>query len=88
VFSQSPDPVGNGLFQKKERNMDHSWLTEKVKEYLDTLCNQIPNRRVGSDGNYLATMFFAKTIKSFVFDVDCPEFKCMDWQRFDHSLLR
>lgn len=55
-------------------------LTEKAKEFLDTLCNQIPNRRVGSEGNRLATTFFAETIKSFGFDVECPEFECMDWQ--------
>lgn len=54
-------------------------LTENAKEYLDGLCNQIPNRRVGSEGNRLATAFFAETIKSFGFDVTCPEFECMDW---------
>lgn len=60
--------------------MNMSQLTEKTKEYLDTLCNQIPNRRVGSEGNRLATTFFAHTIKTFGFDIDCPEFACIDWQ--------
>jgi aminopeptidase YwaD len=60
--------------------MDASWLTKKAQEYLDRLCNQIPNRRVGSEGNRLATTFFAETIKPFGFDVDCPEFECIDWQ--------
>jgi len=60
--------------------MDISSLTEKAKQHLDRLCNRIPNRRVGSEGNQLATTFFAETIKSFGFDVDCPEFECMDWQ--------
>lgn len=55
-------------------------LTEKAKEYLDRLCNQIPNRRVGSGGNRLATSFFAEAIKSFGFTVECPEFDCMDWE--------
>jgi aminopeptidase YwaD len=55
-------------------------LSQKAKEYLNALCNQIPNRRVGSEGNRLATAFFAETIKSFGFDVECPEFDCMDWQ--------
>jgi aminopeptidase YwaD len=60
--------------------MDHSMLTEKTRAHLNTLCNQIPNRRVGSEGNWLATAFFAETIKSFGFEVECPEFECMDWQ--------
>lgn len=55
-------------------------LTEKANEYLDKLCNQIPNRRVGSEGNRLATSFFAEAIKSFGFTVECPEFDCMDWE--------
>ena len=55
-------------------------LIEKAKEYLDRLCNQIPNRRVGSEGNRLATSFFAEAIKPFGFTVECPEFDCMDWQ--------
>ena len=55
-------------------------LTEKAKEYLDRLCNQIPNRRVGSGGNRLATSFFAEAIKSFGFTVEYPEFDCMDWE--------
>lgn len=60
--------------------MDAPRLTEKAKEYLERLCNQIPNRRVGSNGNRQATAFFAQTIKSFGFEVECPEFECMDWQ--------
>jgi aminopeptidase YwaD len=61
-------------------NMDTSWLTKKAQEYLDRLCNQTPNRRVGSQGNRLATTFFAETMSSFAFDVECPDFECMDWQ--------
>src|SRR5512138_779728 len=61
-------------------NMDTSLLTIKANEYLDMLCNQIPNRRVGSEGNRLAAAFFAETIQFFGFEVECPEFECMDWQ--------
>jgi len=60
--------------------MDTSRLAEKAKEHLETLCNQIPNRRVGSEGNRLATTFFAETMQCFGFQVECPEFECMDWQ--------
>lgn len=60
--------------------MATSRLAEKASEHLDTLCNQIPNRRVGSEGNRLATAFFAETIETFGFEVERPEFSCMDWQ--------
>ena len=59
--------------------MNASHFTEKAKAYLEKLCSQIPNRRVGSEGNRLATEFFAETIASFGFEVECPEFECMDW---------
>ena len=55
-------------------------LSQKAVFYLDRLCNQIPNRRVGSEGNHRGTRFFAETIKSFDFEVECPEFECIDWQ--------
>ena len=60
--------------------MDPSLLSEKVKGYLDTLCYQIPNRRVGSEGNRQATSFFGETMRSFGFEVVYPEFDCVDWQ--------
>jgi aminopeptidase YwaD len=62
-------------------------LTEKANKYLQRLCNQIPNRRVGSEGNRRATTFFAETIKSFGFEVECPEFDCMDWQGEGATIL-
>ncbi|HLO30340.1 MAG TPA: M28 family peptidase [Anaerolineales bacterium] len=60
--------------------MDASSLTKIAKEYLDKLCYQIPNRRVGSAGNRLATTYFAETMKSCGFEVECTEFECMDWE--------
>jgi aminopeptidase YwaD len=60
--------------------MTSSFLIEKAKQHLDKLCNQIPNRRVGSEGNRLATSFFAETTRSFGFNVECLEFECMDWK--------
>lgn len=59
--------------------MKISTLSQKAGAYLDKLCNQIPSRQVGSEGNRLATTFFAETINSFGFEVECPEFECMDW---------
>jgi aminopeptidase YwaD len=55
-------------------------LIEKAEKYLSMLCNQIPNRRTGSEGNRAATAFFSETLQSFGFDVECPEFECTDWR--------
>jgi aminopeptidase YwaD len=54
-------------------------LSEKASQYLQRLCLQIPSRRVGSAGNRDATAWFAATLDSFGFEIDCPAFDCIDW---------
>ena len=54
-------------------------LHEKAKHYLNFLSEELPTRRVGSEGNRLATDFFNETIASFGFTTECPQFECMDW---------
>ncbi|HEX6304436.1 MAG TPA: M28 family peptidase [Anaerolineales bacterium] len=54
-------------------------LSTKAGAYLRKLCLEIPNRRVGSQGNQEATGFFAGVMASFGFEVESPEFDCMDW---------
>jgi len=54
-------------------------LSEKAKTYLHRLCVEIPNRRVGSEGNQLATELFAHTASNFGFQTQTPEFECIDW---------
>lgn len=54
-------------------------FSEKGAAYLHKLCLEIPNRRVGSRGNQEATGFFADVIGSFGFEVEMPEFACVDW---------
>lgn len=56
----------------------HQFST-KAEAYLRKLCLEIPNRRVGSRGNRDATGFFAEVVASFGFDVQSPQFDCMDW---------
>jgi aminopeptidase YwaD len=56
-----------------------SWAA-KAETYLQILCDQIPNRCVGSEGNRLATTFVAETLRSFGLAVECPEFECLSWQ--------
>ena len=59
--------------------MSSSQLAEKAERYLERLCVEIPNRRVGSAGNRAATDFFAETMTSFGFRTESPEFPCIDW---------
>jgi aminopeptidase YwaD len=50
-----------------------------ASSYLNTLCLELPTRRVGSAGNRAATSFFADTVATFGFAVDTPAFECIDW---------
>lgn len=65
-------------------NFEH--LSERVETYLQRLCLDIPHRRVGSEGNRAATEFFAQTLASFDFAVECSEFDCIDWTQGDTEL--
>jgi aminopeptidase YwaD len=56
-------------------------LAEKAESYLHKLCVEIPNRRVGSEGNRAATDFFAQTVSSCGFRTESPSFDCMDWHQ-------
>lgn len=54
-------------------------LSSKAAAYLQTLCRDIPGRRVGSAGNRMATDFFEKTIGTFGFETQVRQFNCLDW---------
>jgi aminopeptidase YwaD len=56
-------------------------LLEKAEVCLRRLCLEIPNRRVGSEGNRSATDFFAEQVASFGFESESPEFDCIDWRQ-------
>jgi len=53
-------------------------LSEKSKKYLDTLCLEIPNRRVGSPGNRQAADYFESAVKHFGFETESQLFNCID----------
>ena len=61
-------------------------LRHHAGTYLRELCERIPSRSVGSEGNREATRFFAERMRSFGFEVECPEFDCMDWTQQGASL--
>ncbi len=54
-------------------------LLEKSAAYLQRLCVEIPNRRVGSTGNRSATDYFASLMVSFGFEIETHVFDCIDW---------
>lgn len=55
-------------------------LTAQAQTYLQSLCVDISNRRVGSAGNRAATDFFQQQLEQFGFATATQPFACMDWQ--------
>jgi aminopeptidase YwaD len=54
--------------------------------YLQYLCNELPGRRTGSAGNHLAVQSFQQKLASFGFEIETPEFECMDWVQHGANL--
>ena len=67
--------------------MDYNLLSQKAQEYLTHLCHRIPNRRVGAEGNRMATAFLAEILGRYGFEVETPEFDCLDWDDRGAHLL-
>jgi aminopeptidase YwaD len=63
------------------------YLVDKGYEYLRMLCNEIPNRCVGSPGNRQATDYFAEVMTTFGFQTESPQFDCIDWTHGELDLL-
>jgi aminopeptidase YwaD len=59
--------------------MSSQILLDKADRYLKKLCLEIPGRRVGSEGNRVATDFFAETVASLGYQPENPAFDCIDW---------
>jgi aminopeptidase YwaD len=55
-------------------------LFQKSLTYLQKLCNEIPDRSVGNEGNRIATNFFKIKISSFGWDTEIQEFEAIDWK--------
>ncbi len=60
--------------------MTRKHLSDHIRRHLDTLCNRCGNRSTGSPGNHKATAYVRDTLASFGFQVECPEFDCLDWK--------
>jgi aminopeptidase YwaD len=61
-------------------------LNDKAQHYLDTLCNRIPGRAVGSEGNRMATSFFAEELCVCGWETAEQRFEAMDWRGGEASL--
>lgn len=59
--------------------MTDKHLIDLAGSYLATLCSQIPQRCVGSEGNRAATSFFSARMQTLGFRVETQEFECFDW---------
>lgn len=55
-------------------------LNRRALSYLNTLCNDIGERCVGSPGNQDATEFFENTISGLDWKTEVSEFPAMDWE--------
>ena len=60
--------------------MDTSKMNQLSQTYLNKLCQEIPGRGVGSEGNRMATRFFAEEMASFGWEVEQQEFAAIDWK--------
>jgi len=60
--------------------METEKLYQKCLSYLRVLCEEIPERCVGSEGNRMATRFFEKEISSFGWNTEMQEFDAIDWE--------
>lgn len=66
-------------------------MTEKLYkrsiDYLDILCNRIPGRGVGSEGNREATRFFEQELTQLDWRTSKAEFDAMDWSDGGANLM-
>ena len=61
-------------------------LTRLAAEYLNTLCNRIPNRAVGAPGNRQASAFFSKVMEENGLAVQAQPFDCITFRTDKISL--
>ncbi len=56
-------------------------LVRKTEGYLNKLCLEIPTRRVGSQGNRDATIYFKECVENFGFQTEVQPFNCIDMRQ-------
>jgi aminopeptidase YwaD len=66
--------------------MTDEYLYQKGSKYLETLCCEITERCVGSNGNRQATRFFANELSFLGWETEIAEFDAMDWEEKGASI--
>lgn len=66
--------------------MKTNYFIEKSRAYLQTLCETIPGRCVGSEGNLMATDFFQSTLEALGWETRTSGFDATDWETQGASL--
>lgn len=66
--------------------MDSDRLEQKCQTYLHTLCVDIVDRSVGSEGNRKATDYFERILKSLGWETEAQAFDAVDWENGGASL--
>ena len=59
--------------------MKKFYLQNQIEKHLNHLCNEIPTRRVGTQGNRDANEYLAKAFTTFGFEIERQPFHCIDW---------
>lgn len=67
--------------------MTDNLLLKKCKDYLETLCKDITERCVGSNGNREATYFLEKELSLRGWETDMIEFDAIDWEESGAKLI-
>ena len=62
-------------------------MEDKSKSYLNSLCLDIPQRPVGSEGNRQATRYFEEVVASFGWDLESTPFQALDWESEGAELI-
>ena len=55
-------------------------LERRIESHLDTLCNRLGNRHVGSAWNRRAIATFEDTVSDLGFAIESESFDCMVWE--------
>ena len=55
-------------------------LVRSITEHLETICNQVGNRHVGSPGNRRATGYAERILRAIGFEVRTKPFDCIEWE--------
>ena len=67
--------------------MTNQRLYQKSLHYLSSLCNEITERCVGSEGNRRATDFFENELSSLGWQTESSAFDAMDWEEGGATII-